>query len=759
MSNFVVREPVDGMGVAVAQRTILRKHDGIWESWLDVADRVATGNSLLSPFSEEIDEEQFMLKKHIAKATVMTSGRHLQHGDKNQPKRNMELYTNCSHAASSFVSFYLLLNGSGVGRCFDDELMVVNWDHAPSLRCVLSDSHPDFDYSAHESERDALHKYGQGKDTLWFRVPDSREGWAKAFEIWETAAFEKIHKDKMLILVFSDVRGKGTPIGGMQDRPASGPVPLMNAFMKAASLKGSNLDPWLQAMYIDHYFSECVLVGGARRAARMSWKSWRNKSVLDFIEVKRPIEFRGKSVEEVLKIRKERKAAGLPAHNSFLWSSNNSVMVDAEFWRLTGLSSSAIKKLDKEERELAIHARKVLSKIMECAYADGTGEPGIINQHKLAAKNKGIEKYIDGDYVSSKRYTVNDETKVMLAKIARKVLKHGFKMGVNPCAEICLLILGAFCVICDVVPYHADTLDEAEEAVRTATRAMIRVNLMDSLFHREVKRTNRIGVGLTGVHEFAWKFFKLSFRDLLNEEKSKEFWNTIARLSNAVRDEAIKYSNKLGVEVPHTALTIKPSGTISKIHGLTEGWHLPSMAAYLRWVQFRNDDPLVQQYINAGYPHRVLRTYEGTTIIGFPTEPEITKLGLGDKLVTASEATPEEQYQWLQLGEKYWIHGNKVSSESEPSGNQISYTLKYDPERISYKEFSTLYSKYQSTIACCSVMPQEDTASYEYQPEEPISLQQLYDLKAKISSLVEDIGKEHIDCSSGACPVDYKKSK
>lgn len=759
MSNFVVREPVDGMGVAVAQRTILRKYDGIWESWLDVADRVATGNSLLSPFSEEIDEEQFMLKKHIAKATVMTSGRHLQHGDKNQPKRNMELYTNCSHAASSFVSFYLLLNGSGVGRCFDDELMVVNWDHAPSLRCVLSDSHPDFDYSAHESERDALHKYGQGKDTLWFRVPDSREGWAKAFEIWETAAFEKIHKDKMLILVFSDVRGKGKPIGGMQDRPASGPVPLMNAFMKAASLKGSNLDPWLQAMYIDHYFSECVLVGGARRAARMSWKSWRNKSVLDFIEVKRPIEFRGKSVEEVLKIRKERKAAGLPAHNSFLWSSNNSVMVDAEFWRLTGLSSSAIKKLDKEERELAIHARKVLSKIMECAYADGTGEPGIINQHKLAAKNKGTEKYIDGDYVSSKRYTVNDETKVMLAKIARKVLKHNFKMGVNPCAEICLLILGAFCVICDVVPYHADTLDEAEEAVRTATRSMIRVNLMDSLFHREVKRTNRIGVGLTGVHEFAWKFFKLSFRDLLDEEKSKEFWNTIARLSNAVRDEAIKYSNKLGVEVPHTALTIKPSGTISKIHGLTEGWHLPSMAAYLRWVQFRNDDPLVQQYINAGYPHRVLRTYEGTTIIGFPTEPEITKLGLGDKLVTASDATPEEQYQWLQLGEKYWIHGNKVSSESEPAGNQISYTLKYDPERISYKEFSTLYSKYQSTIACCSVMPQEDTASYEYQPEEPISLQQLYDLKAKIRGLVEDIGKEHIDCSGGACPVDYRKSK
>jgi hypothetical protein len=56
-------------------------------------------------------------------------------------------------------------------------------------------------------------------------------------------------------------------------------------------------------------------------------------------------------------------------------------------------------------------------------------------------------------------------------------------------------------------------------------------------------------------------------------------------------------------------------------------------------------------------------------------------------------------------------------------------------------------------------MPQEDTTSYEYQPEEPISLQQLNDLITNIVSIEEDIGKEHIDCSNGACPVDYKKSK
>jgi hypothetical protein len=39
---------------------------------------------------------------------------------------------------------------------------------------------------------------------------------------------------------------------------------------------------------------------------------------------------------------------------------------------------------------------------------------------------------------------------------------------------------------------------------------------------------------------------------------------------------------------------MKPAGTTSKLFGLTEGAHLPSMREYLRWVQFRNGDPLIE---------------------------------------------------------------------------------------------------------------------------------------------------------------------
>lgn len=741
-----------GMGQAVAERTILRKkEDGKWETWADVADRVALGNSMLCEKKEDQKREYETLHKHLLNATTLMSGRHLQHGDETQPERNMEVFTNCSTSSTSFMLFYLLMNGSGVGRSYDDDMMLVNWDNAPALRCVLSETHPNFDFSAHESVRDAKHKYGNGKDVLWHLVDDTREGWAKALEIWENAAFEKIHKDKLLILDFSNVRPKGSPIKGMQKRPASGPVPLMNAFNKAASLKNTGLPRWLQTIYIDHYFAECVLVGGARRAARMSTKTWKDKSVIDFITIKRPIEFYGKSVKEITEIRENSSPMG------FLWSSNNSITVDQEFWNLL-----SIKKNEEEyNTEMAKHAREVFKLTVSASYGDGTGEPGFINVDKLNQNKTETENLISTEcIIGSKKYSLSEDTYLYINKLLKKALKKQNFMICNPCGEISIAVWGAFCTIADVVPFHADSIDDAEDAFRAVTRALIRVNTMDSVYKKEVKRTNRIGVGITGIHEFAWKFFKLGFRDLIDEEKSKEFWMTMSRFKRAVKEEAEKYSKELGVNIPHSDTTIKPAGTTSKLFGLTEGWHLPSMRWYLRWVQFSKSDPLVKKYEKNGYPIRELTSYQNTVIIGFPTTPVITELGMEEKLVTAAEATPEEQYKWLMLGEKYWLLG--VDEEGNPlkedTGNQISYTLKYNPKKVDLQTFSRTLKKHQSKIRCCSVMPQEDRSSYEYLPEESVTKAEYENVLRKItSSIKEDVSQEHVDCASGACPIDFKK--
>lgn len=196
--------------------------------------------------------------------------------------------------------------------------------------------------------------------------------------------------------------------------------------------------PWLQALYIDHFLAECVLVGGARRAARMSTKWWLDENVLDFIRVKRPIEYDGLSMDEVITLRAERAAAGLPALQPFLWSSNNSVMVDREFWtfledalaiRESGRGMSAMSRKMR-------HALKVWEALTEAAYADGTGEPGIINADMLEQKDDGFEAVANGQFVGSLKYQVNDDTITYLAKCARAAMRKPLKMITNPCGQM-----------------------------------------------------------------------------------------------------------------------------------------------------------------------------------------------------------------------------------------------------------------------------------------------------------------------------------
>ena len=720
--KFEDRQLDQGLGKAVARRTYLRRltnpktNRERWEKWSEVAERVSLGNSMLIKGDKKHQKAEYqVLHKHISNGSLLMSGRHLQHGDDTQPGRNMEVFTNCSTAASSYILFYLLMNGSGVGRSYDDDMCVVDWDQMPNVRCVIDDQHPDFVWGEDESVNDAKHKYGDSNGRVhWFEVPDSREGWAQAVELIEIMAYEKKDRDDLLIIDFSKVRGKGEPIRGMQNRPSSGPRPLMQAIAKVASIKGAGMSLWKQALFADHYLAECVLVGGARRSARIATKRWTDPEIFDFITIKK---------------------------GGFLWSANNSVTIDEKFWR-----------------QRTKHSQKVLDALIRAQYEDGTGEPGLINQHKLVQNDDGLEDYTDGKYAGSDKYRPMDRTKKLMIHVARNANAKIYTQIPNPCGEISLNMLGGYCVIADVVPYFAPTIDDAEEAFRAATRALIRVNTMDALYGREVKRTNRIGVGMTGIHEFAWNQFGYSFRDLVDEEKSQDFWQSMARFKRAVVEEAESYSKKLKVKVPHTNTTIKPSGTVSKLFALSEGAHLPSMREYIRWVQYRSDDPQVKRYKDKGYPVKELKSYKGSTAVGFPTQPLICRLGMGDKLITASEATPEEQYKWLMLLEKYWLRG--IDKAGQPlevdTGNQVSYTLKYDPDKVTFKEYSEMLKKYQSLVRVCSVMPQQELTAYEYQPEEPVTISQfmkVLDEIEKDETIMEDIDYEHLKCESGACPI------
>jgi len=756
-----------GMGMAVARRTVFRAAD--LDDFGRVADRVAAGNiALLGAPDEAARREQARLRNAIATGALLTSGRHLQHGDLEQSTRNMEVFTNCATAAASFAKFYLLLNGSGVGRSYDDALMAVDWAQAPTLLLYLSPDHPDHparalarfaaeldlpadpaavnDFMAREMLADpADAPYG----AMFYRIEDSREGWAKAVEHLEAMAFRG-ERDRTLVLDFSAIRPAGAPIRGMQGRPASGPVSLLRAFLNIrrhviGSARANPTERWEQTLWLDHYLSMEVQVGGARRAARMATKSWRDPGVLRFIRAK---------------------------EQGGLWTANNSVMVDAAFWQL-------VRDGDPADR-LTGHARAVFQEATRCAWVNG--EPGFINGDRLEDHRTGVARQRpvdrDGSSFRSARYQV-DAAAPMLAELTRRAAESDFPATTNPCGEISLHVTGGYCVIADFAPLLAcpvaleDLVPGApppataaawdarvEDSVRLGVRFLMRANLMDSLYAEEVARTNRMGIGPTGLHEYAWLRFGLGFADLLDEARSAPFWAMLAHLSDVAKEEGSAYAQELGLRRPVTVTTVKPSGTISKLFGLTEGAHLPARAQYLRWVQFKGtrdadgawapgSDPLLAEYEARGYPLRELRSFPGMTIVGFPTVPLIMRLGLADRLVTAPEASPAQQYRWLRLLERYWI--------GESQGNQVSYTLKLYTDRHDLDGFRDIVLREQSEVRCCAILPTrpDHALGYEYLPEEEVPVERFAALVAAIDmrGTREAVDLAQLQCANGVCPL------
>lgn len=872
-SDLYVRPLFPGLGEAVARRTFLREN----ETWGDVASRVSLGNALLHPTGKS---DLLALEKHIASGLLLMSGRHLQHGDVTQPGRNLEVFSNCSSAATSSMKFYLLLNGSGVGRCYDDDIMVVDWSKLPKIDLILDRHHPDF------VNNEFVKPIGYSKPERYdeyHRVADSREGWGKVVELLEYLAYDG-WSQLDIALDFSSVRAKGSPIKGMQNRPSAGPIPTMHAIYSIIQMaQKAKLNPeewplWKQNLYVDHYLADCVHLGGARRAARIAVKYWRDKGILEYCRIKQ---------------------------NGGLWSANMSVGVDQDYY-------DALVNKSHPEHDWAM---SVANAIVDGQIHDKTGEPGTVNLHRLTSEEEGLLTTIDD--IGSAAYPLTPNLKSMYKAIAAKLANKKWKFITNPCVpgwsklltregevciqdiqigteiwtgkrwtkvinkvnngikavhryetvsgyfdstpnhrivqdgvkteihyatqidsansvdfeedtdrlnrislniesgrflcntevyditvddpehvywcngflssncgEIVLSILGGFCVIADVALGCARTLDYIKEdlamyneaalqgydprlclneklqdeivnAVKCTVRALIRTNLLPSVYDGEVKRTNRIGVSLTGIHEFAWLAYGYGFRDLLNEEYSKSFWDFISYLRTVVSVEAKRYSEELGVVCPHTDTTIKPSGSVSKVFGLTEGGHLLAMRYFLRWVQFQKEDPLAADYEAAGYPClKDLKGYEHVIIVGFPTAPYISTLGMGDKLVTAAEATPLEQFQWLRLLEKHWIVGQDTDGNPlKDRGNQISYTLKFDPSVTDRDEFFNILWGNQNTVKCCSVMPQADMTAYAYQPEQPISKAEFDSIVSRITSKQETVTLDALQCASGACPI------
>jgi hypothetical protein len=117
--------------------------------------------------------------------------------------------------------------------------------------------------------------------------------------------------------------------------------------------------------------------------------------------------------------------------------------------------------------------------------------------------------------------------------------------------------------------------------------------------------------------------------------------------------------------------------------------------------------------------------------------------------VTASEASPGDQYRWLRLLEEHWIGAEQ--------GNQVSYTLKIFTDRHDLESFRAIVREQQPLVRCCAVLPSrpDHELGYEYLPEEAVSQADFAAIVARIDAAdtVEGLDLAHLQCAAGVCPL------
>ncbi len=240
---------------------------------------------------------------------------------------------------------------------------------------------------------------------------------------------------------------------------------------------------------------------------------------------------------------------------------------------------------------------------------------------------------------------------------------------------------------------------------------------------RIVHKNMRMGIGLTGI---------------LQASKEQNSW--MREGYEYLRDFDERYSELKDFNISVKLTTVKPSGTLSLLPGVTPGIH-PAYAQYMyRRIRIAAGHPLVETCRSSGYPIEYVKNFDGsedynTVVVTFPfSYPEGTKL--------AAEMTALDQLEEIKRLQQDW------------SDNSVSCTVYYRKEEIPViKKY--LAQNYKDCHKSLSFLLHSDHG-FQQAPYQEITKEEYDELVSKtrvISSLANAEFESSDECASGACPI------
>ena len=273
---------------------------------------------------------------------------------------------------------------------------------------------------------------------------------------------------------------------------------------------------------------------------------------------------------------------------------------------------------------------------------------------------------------------------------------------------------------------------ESKEELKKVVKFLYRVNKHSLALpcHSEeteeiVHKNMRMGIGVTGYLQ-----------------ATEEQQNWLSEAYESLREFDVKYSKEHNWPTSIKLTTVKPSGTLSLLAGVTSGIHPGFARFFIRRIRMSSASPLVNLCRANGYPVEYHLNFDGTqdrntVVVSFPCSyPENT--------ILAKDMTAVQQLEIVKKVQSDW------------SDNAVSCTVYYRKEEIpDIKEW--LNANYNKYVKSVSFLLRQDHG-FQQAPFEEISEQSYDAFVKKVKpinnfSFAEDDLLDSFECTTGACPV------
>lgn len=302
--------------------------------------------------------------------------------------------------------------------------------------------------------------------------------------------------------------------------------------------------------------------------------------------------------------------------------------------------------------------------------------------------------------------------------------------GYNPCAEQSLNNYETCCLAEVYLPNIT-----SYEQFKDVLTMLYRVNKHSLALKSHQKKTEeivnknmRMGIGITGVAMCTYK--QLSWLDPAYKY---------------LREYDKEYSKQMGFPESIKLTTVKPSGTLSLLAGVTSGVH-PATAGkyYIRRIRIASESPLVEVIKASGYHTEYQKNFDGTddrsTIVA-----EFPCMYKGD-VPSAEDVSVFKQLDMVKFMQKNW------------SDNSVSVTAYYKKEDLPELR-KYLEENFKDNFKTLSFLLYSGHG-FAQAPFEPISKAQYEYLSERvlpITSLELDFDEDEMEelgaCGIGGCPI------